>query len=173
MTNRYEASDGSADLDVIGPDREEFWDEIDQAADGRHAIVIGNPASSAYAIVDSHDELRRFAAGLTDRLDATDPTAPKLTERHLTVWVHTEELWRDLEAALGLRPRGLGGFKPWARLYPKHVRPDVDLDKATAWAREHGIPYTVHTSVHHHGTTGTVDADDYLTLATDDGSPTQ
>ncbi|NUR59340.1 MAG: hypothetical protein HOV87_11825 [Catenulispora sp.] len=164
MSKRYEIGDTGADLEVIDPADPEFWDEIEDAPAGRHALVIGNPWASAYAIVGSHDELRRFAADLNGRLTATDPTRPKLTERELTVWVHTEELWRDLEAALGLLPRELGAYKPWARLYPKHVRPDVDLDKAITWAREHGIPYTVHTSVHHHGTTGTVDADEYLTL---------
>jgi hypothetical protein len=173
MSRRYEIGDSGADLEVIGPADEEFWDEIDQPAADRRALVIGNPWASAYAIVGSHDELREFASALAARLNAIDPTRPKLAERELTVWVHTEELWRDLEAALGLLPCELGRYKPWARLCPKHVRPDVDLDKAIAWAREHGIPYTVGSRVHHHGTTGTVDDDEYLTLASADVEPTQ
>lgn len=77
------------------------------------------------------------------------------TERNLTLWVHTEELWRDLEATAGL---ALGRFKEWNSLGPAHFSADrFDLDLMIAWARAHGVPHTEERAVHYNGTTGVVD----------------
>lgn len=101
------------------------------------------------------------------------PDEGTLTERSLTLWVHTEELWRDLEAAAGLSCYELGRFKEWAALGPKHFGGDNhDLDAMIQWAREHGIPYTEERAVHYAGTTGIVDpASEELTLAPGQATP--
>jgi len=167
MTNRHEVCDSRAEIGIIGPDDEYFWDEIDEAARGRHALMIGDPASSAYVVIGSHDQLREFSARLSGHLDATDPTDPQITEHNLTLWIHTEELWRDLETALGEPRYSLGRWKEWNALGPKHLNQTYDLDKAVAWARKNGIPYTEERHVHNGGTTGTADPDGYLTPHTD------
>ncbi|WP_194838441.1 hypothetical protein [Nocardia sp. XZ_19_369] len=101
-----------------------------------------------------------------DRITST--SEPWLTavliERDLTLWIHTEELWRELESALGLPRYHLGRFKEWNALGPKHLDTTCDLDAAQTWARERGIPHTVTASVHYPGTTGTVGSDDQLTV---------
>lgn len=80
-----------------------------------------------------------------------------MTERTLTMWVHTEDLWRDLETAAGLPLHGLGRFKQWNALGPKGFTESYDLDAMIRWAREHGVPYTEERAIHYPGTTGVVD----------------
>jgi len=162
---RYEFANHDIPVTVVGPDDPYLWTD-DTPAEGRDALIFGSPDPSAYVVVGSLDELRAFADRLSSRIDLADPTDPQITERNLTLWIHTEQLWRDLEAALDEPKYALGRFKPWAALYPKHLDDQYDLDKAIAWARKNGIPYSEETRVHHRGTTGTVDADDYLTLNT-------
>ncbi|WP_280248363.1 MULTISPECIES: hypothetical protein [Nocardia] len=99
---------------------------------------------------------------MTTNLPTTNTTAPTdvgtETDRALTLWVHTEELWRDLEAAAGLAAYELGRFKEWNALGPKYFQArDHDLDAMIGWARAHGIPYTDERAVHYSGTTGIVD----------------
>ncbi|MGV9839108.1 hypothetical protein ACWDUL_33590 [Nocardia niigatensis] len=90
------------------------------------------------------------------------------TDRTLTLWVHTEELWRDLEAAAGLTRYALGRFKEWNALGPAHFGADqYDLDAMIRWARAHGIPHTDERAIHYSGTTGLVDlTNEQLTLNT-------
>jgi hypothetical protein len=81
--------------------------------------------------------------------------------------VHTEELWRDLEAAAGLPRYALGRFKQWNALGPAHFDGKTyDLDAMIRWAREQGIPFTEERAVHYRGTTGVVDlASEHLALS--------
>lgn len=97
---------------------------------------------------------------------AEDNPQGVVVERSLDIWVHTEQLWRELEAAAGLREYELGRFKQWAYLDRKSFSADShDLDAMISWARSRGIPHTVTFSVHYTGTTGKVDfRDDTLTL---------
>lgn len=89
-----------------------------------------------------------------------DPSNNRGTETHrmLTIWVHTEELWRELETAAGLSRFELGRFKEWAALDPRHFDSGrYDLDAMIGWAHAHGIPYTEERAVHYRGTTGVVE----------------
>jgi hypothetical protein len=138
-----------------------------QPTDTHHLLVLGEPESgSMLAIRGTHDDLRQLLAQASQALSAGDPTTPTLTSRNLTLWIHSEELWHDLEAVLGQPRNGMGHFKQWASVYPKHLRePHGDLDAAVAWARANGIPFTDEHAIHHHGRTGTVDSDGYLNPA--------
>lgn len=90
-----------------------------------------------------------------------------LINRTVTLWVHTEQLWRSLEAAVGLKKYEIGRFKEWAALYPKHFGEDsYDLDSVISWACEHGVPHTIESHVHFSGSTGKVNlAKERLTVA--------
>ncbi|MFF5230259.1 hypothetical protein [Dactylosporangium sp. NPDC000521] len=68
--------------------------------------------------------------------------AGQLVERTVSIeGITTEAMWRDLEAALGLRRYSLGRFKEWAADMPKHLHGGYDLDAAIAWARRHGLTF--------------------------------
>lgn len=72
MTQRYEASDAvSVPVDVIGPDNTEagLWDD-EFPADGRHALTIGDPWASAYAVVGTLPELVALAGRITAAVHA-------------------------------------------------------------------------------------------------------
>lgn len=88
-------------------------------------------------------------------------------DRNVTIWVHTEELWLSLQAAVAPPTDPLGRFKEWNALGPAWFNTSrYSLNAMVRWARTHGIPYTDERAYHYTGTTGTVDhTTDQLTLA--------
>ncbi|KOV84775.1 hypothetical protein [Nocardia sp. NRRL S-836] len=102
--------------------------------------------------------------------DGDDSGSPQgtIVDRDLDIWIHTEQLWRELESAAGLPKYELGRFKEWCALQRATFSANsYDLDAMISWARSRGIPHTVTSSVHYTGTTGKVDfRDDTLTLTT-------
>ncbi len=77
MSERYEcATADDALIAVLGPDDYiNLWDEGDEPKDQRHAIVIGDPYASAYAVCGDPGELAGFVARLFARLTATGSQA--------------------------------------------------------------------------------------------------
>lgn len=130
----------------------------------------GRSEQDARKLIERHTTMMRTAAQLDESPNA-EPARDQgvVTSRTLTLWVHTAELWRDLEAAAGLNKHALGRFKEWNALGPAHFGDDTyDLDAMIRWAREQGIPYSEEREVHYRGTTGVVDpTSEHLTLSPD------
>jgi hypothetical protein len=69
VSERYEWSDAETPLRVAGPGTELGGDEV---SSGHHALVIGNPWSSAYVIEASAAELQSLLRAASDLIrDAT------------------------------------------------------------------------------------------------------
>lgn len=69
MSERYEWSDAETPLRVAGPGTELGGDEV---SPGHHALIIGNPWSSAYVIEASAPELQKLLRTASELIrDAT------------------------------------------------------------------------------------------------------
>lgn len=68
MTQRYEVGHADTDLEILTPDMDpdEHGLEFEADDEGSYALVIGDPWSSAFAIVGSPEELELFAERITD-----------------------------------------------------------------------------------------------------------
>ena len=66
MSQRYEIGDSNADVEIVGPGTDLGEHEL---GPGRHALVIGDPWASAYAIEGSLTELREFARRVTTHIE--------------------------------------------------------------------------------------------------------
>ena len=142
----------------------EVWAALPQSEQG--FLPLNGTASEGHGDAPgSHEPAAFIILGTADHGMESDRT--------LTLWVHTVELWRDLEAAAGLTTYALGRFKEWNALGPAYFSADdYDLDAMIAWAREQGIPHTDERAVHYSGTTGVVDfTSERLTLNAADAKP--
>ncbi|WP_188186968.1 hypothetical protein [Nonomuraea sp. SYSU D8015] len=83
MAPRYEMDGADTALEIVTPDTDPDDHCIDMMA-GSHALVIGNPDATAFAVVGSPEDLRVFAARVCDLVaralpvDATvEPATPR------------------------------------------------------------------------------------------------
>jgi len=66
VSTRYEVGDNDTDIAVIGPhDEGSLWDD-EFTSEGRHALLIGNPWATAYAVIGTPDQLRAFVGRAAD-----------------------------------------------------------------------------------------------------------
>lgn len=137
-------------IELAGPDDPHFWDE-ELPSDGRLALIVGDPyGHGAHAVIGTREQLATYAHRITNAV-----STGQLIDRHLTLWIHTGHLWRDLETTLGLPRYGLGGFKQWAADRPKHLDGSrYNLDAAISWAHRNGIPYQEERTTRHPGAVG-------------------
>ena len=66
MSQRYDIGDSNTDVEIVGPGTDLGDHEL---GPGRHALVIGDPWASAYAIEGSLKELREFAQRVTTHIE--------------------------------------------------------------------------------------------------------
>lgn len=83
MAPRYEYSDANPEVVVLAPyDADDWYDfyedfPVEEAvADGTHALVIGNPYASAYAIFGTLDELARLTGQMGARVEVARRRVP-------------------------------------------------------------------------------------------------
>ncbi len=70
MSARYETGGTDTEIGVAYPDdTDSLWDD-EFPSEGRHALIIGNPWASAYAVVGTPAQLRDWLTRASAVLDA-------------------------------------------------------------------------------------------------------
>ena len=86
MSRRYEYAGPDTPVEIVPPDAgEDSGLELD---DGHHALVIGDPWSSAYAIEGTPEGIRAFAARVAELVEAGLPRAiSPAGDEQLAAWL--------------------------------------------------------------------------------------
>ena len=72
MSKRYEVDNATTHLEIITPDDDPDTHGL-ELDDGRYALMIGNPWSSAFAIAGSPEDIREFSRRVSELVERSLP----------------------------------------------------------------------------------------------------